>query len=123
MVISRRVFDNLETFETFHVSPPVYIFAQMSKSSRFSQFYTPDGRTERSKAQNTNREIECIMSHNDDSVGFGKIQMYSSKKVSGLNFLKFFGFREFSGNNLAIFLPKRFSNNRLETPQFQFRAF
>lgn len=95
----------------------------MSKSSRFSQFYTPDGRTERSKAQNTNREIECIMSHNDDSVGFGKIQMYSSKKVSGLNFFKFFGFRKFSGNNLAIFLPKRFSNNRLETPQFQFRAF
>ena len=36
--------------------------------------------------------------------------------------LNFFGFRKFSSNNLAIFLPKRFSNNRLELPRFHFRV-
>ena len=34
----------------------------------------------------------------------------------------FYGFRKFSSNNLAIFLPKRFSNNRLELPRFHFRV-
>ena len=70
----------------------------------------------------TNREIECMMSHYDDSFDFWK-KIQSSKKVSGLKyFWIFFGFRKFSSNNLAIFLPKRFSNNRLELPRFHFRV-